>query len=57
MLLRHSLNLENEARAIETAVDNVLKAGHRTADIAAGGQRISTSEMGSLVEAQIVMSL
>ena len=53
MLLRHSLSLENEARAIEAAVDNVLNAGHRTVDIAAGGKSVSTSEMGSLVEAQI----
>lgn len=53
MLLRHSLNLEQEARAIEAAVDQVLKAGHRTADIAAGGKSLSTSEMGSLVEAAI----
>lgn len=53
MLLRHSLNLEQEARAIEAAVDQVLNAGHRTADIAAGGKSLSTSEMGSLVEAAI----
>ena len=53
MLLRHSLGLENEARAIEAAVDHVLNAGHRTVDIAAGGKSVSTSEMGSLVEAQI----
>ena len=53
MLLRHSLALESEARAIEVAVDNVLNAGHRTVDIAAGGKCVSTSEMGSLVVAQI----
>ncbi len=53
MLLRHSLGLENEACAIEAAVDNVLNAGSRTVDIAAGGKSVSTSEMGSLVEAQI----
>ena len=53
MLLRHSLGLEAEARTIEAAVDHVLNAGHRTVDIAAGGKSVSTSEMGSLVEAQI----
>ena len=53
MLLRHSLGLETEARAIEAAVDHGLNAGHRTVDIAAGGNSVSTSEMGSLVEAQI----
>ena len=49
MLLRHSLNLETEATAIENAVSRVLAAGHRTADIAAGGKSISTQEMGSIV--------
>ncbi len=49
MLLRHSLNLEAEAIAIETAVDAVLAAGHRTADIAGGGQRINTEAMGTHV--------
>ena len=53
MLLRHSLGLEDEARVIEAAVDAVLNAGHRTPDIAAGGKSVSTSEMGTLVEAQI----
>lgn len=49
MLLRHSLNMEEEAATIETAVENVLNAGHRTADIAAGGASIGTKEMGQLV--------
>ncbi|HLQ46542.1 MAG TPA: isocitrate/isopropylmalate family dehydrogenase, partial [Planctomycetaceae bacterium] len=53
MLLRHSLKLETEARTIEAAVDAVLAAGHRTADIAAGGQSVSTTEMGTLVVSQI----
>lgn len=34
MLLRHSLQLEDEAIAIETAVESVLDQGLRTADIA-----------------------
>ncbi len=50
MLLRHSLNLEQPALAIEEAVESVLKAGHRTRDIApAGATSISTKEMGQLV--------
>lgn len=53
MLLRHSLGLETEACAVESAVDHVLNSGHRTSDIAAGNKSVSTSEMGSLVEAQI----
>jgi 3-isopropylmalate dehydrogenase len=49
MLLRHSLNLDEEAVAIETAVDRVLDAGHRTKDIAAGGPSLSTEAMGGFV--------
>jgi len=49
MLLRHSLKLEQEAAAIEKAVDNVLKTGARTADIAAGGSSIGSVAMGDLV--------
>jgi 3-isopropylmalate dehydrogenase len=49
MLLRHSLQLEAEAAAIESAVDRVLAAGARTADITAGGPAISTTEMGQRV--------
>ena len=37
MLLRHSLNLEAEASAIEAAVKNVLAQGFRTADLAPKG--------------------
>ena len=49
MLLRHSLGLEAEAVAVEAAVAGVLDAGHRTADIAAGGPAIGTAEMGQQV--------
>ena len=49
MLLRHSLGLETEAVAVEAAVAGVLDAGHRTADIAAGGSTIGTAEMGQMV--------
>src|ERR1700684_294650 len=36
MVLRHSANLEQDARAVEQAVHTVLNAGYRTADIARG---------------------
>ncbi len=49
MLLRHSLGLSEEADKIESAVESVLNAGHRTADIAAGGPSLSTVEMGQKV--------
>jgi 3-isopropylmalate dehydrogenase len=50
MLLRYSLRMEAEARAVETAVSTVLEAGHRTPDIAAPGQAtLTTQQMGDLV--------
>lgn len=49
MMLRHSLGLNEEAEAIEAAVDSVLDAGLRTADIAAGGPSVGTVEMGDQV--------
>ena len=46
MMLRHSCGLETEAVAIESAVQQVLAAGHRTADIACGAAgSLSTSQM------------
>ncbi|MEC9374945.1 MAG: 3-isopropylmalate dehydrogenase [Pseudomonadota bacterium] len=50
MLLRHSLDLDNEAKAIETAVNKVLIDGLRTADIASKDKKIvSTNEMGDAI--------
>jgi 3-isopropylmalate dehydrogenase len=50
MLLRHSLSLEAEAVAVEQAVQAVLKAGHRTKDLAAAGDPfVPTTQMGDLV--------
>jgi 3-isopropylmalate dehydrogenase len=52
LLLRHSLGLEREARAVEAAVSAVVAAGHRTADlVAAGPQRptLTTRQMGDTV--------
>jgi 3-isopropylmalate dehydrogenase len=54
MLLRHSLKLEKEAHAIESAITSVLHAGHRTADLIRTTQpALSTSDMGDLVAAEI----
>jgi 3-isopropylmalate dehydrogenase len=44
MLLRYSLGLEQEARAIEVAVESALDASVRTADIARPGQVPVSSE-------------
>jgi 3-isopropylmalate dehydrogenase len=50
LLLRHSLGLEAEALAIETAVSKALAGGARTADIAGSMDRtLSTREMGDAV--------
>lgn len=50
MLLRHSLNLDTEASALEAAIDAVLAEGARTADIAAkGGETIGTAEFTQAV--------
>lgn len=54
LLLRHSLGLESEARAIEAAVAKALSRGARTADIAANGAKsLSTREMGDAVLAAL----
>ena len=46
MLLRHSLGLEEEAAAIEQAVDQAISAGHRTGDLQGGnGKVLNTAEM------------
>ncbi len=44
MMLRHSLGLKAEATSVETAVDAVLDAGHRTADIALPGEKYLRTE-------------
>jgi 3-isopropylmalate dehydrogenase len=49
MMLRYSLNQPDAADAVETAVAQVLEAGIRTPDIAAGGHSVSTREMGDAV--------
>jgi 3-isopropylmalate dehydrogenase len=50
MMLRHSLGLETEAAIIERAVDQALRDGYRTKDIArAGDDFVTTSEMGKRI--------
>jgi 3-isopropylmalate dehydrogenase len=61
MVLRHSANLEQDAKAVEVAVHKVLNAGYRTADIARGqepGQTpVTTQEMGKLVHQALAESI
>jgi 3-isopropylmalate dehydrogenase len=51
MMLRHSFNLEPEARDIELAIEHVLEAGYRTPDIAerTGGYVVKTNEISELI--------
>jgi 3-isopropylmalate dehydrogenase len=54
LLLRHSLGLEDEARAVETAVVATLDAGIVTGDVAAPGEQTSsTSVVGAAVAERI----
>lgn len=52
MLLRHSLMLETEASAVESAVSAVLATGLRTADIAGPG----SASVGSQAAGDAVIS-
>ena len=50
MMLRYSLDLDNEADAVEAAVQKVLTAGYRTGDIMSEGCKlVGTKEMGDLI--------
>ena len=54
MLLRHSCGLEEEAQAIETAVQMVIESGLRTADIASDGEpTLDTKEIADAVLEQL----
>lgn len=54
MMLRYTLNLPEEADAIENAVDRFLAAGFRTADLSHGApDALSTKETGDRVAAMI----
>lgn len=50
MMLRHSLDLQQEADEVETAVERVINAGYRTEDLREEGKQIvGTQEMGRLI--------
>ncbi|HEY1428483.1 MAG TPA: 3-isopropylmalate dehydrogenase [Candidatus Tumulicola sp.] len=49
MLLRHSLNDDAGASRIERAVETAYARGARTADVAAGGAALSTSQFAAAV--------
>ena len=55
MLLRYSFDLDEEAKAVETAVEEVLKAGYRTIDIMSEGMtQVGTVSMGDLIAEKIL---
>lgn len=54
MLLRFTFKLEEEAKAIEKAVEHALEAGHRTTDLAQAEEiALGTTEMGQQVIEQL----
>ena len=54
MLLRHSLKLEEEAHAVEQAIQTVISDGARTADIATGGVTpLNTEQMTDRIVAAL----
>jgi 3-isopropylmalate dehydrogenase len=53
LLLRHSLGLEAEARAIEAAVADAIVAGVLTPDLAAPGKAVDTRTAGAAVVARL----
>ena len=54
LMLRYSLNLHEEANAVERAVEGVLSEGFRTTDIASDGVEIvATERMGDLIAGNV----
>ncbi len=54
MLLRHSLDLEQEAASVENALQQVIANGARTADLATGDETVlSTAEMTDAIIHQL----
>lgn len=54
LMLRHSLGLEEEAKKIENAVEEVLSQGYATYDIYSEGKRlVRCSQMGELIRNNI----
>ena len=49
LLLRYSLKLDEEAAAVESAIEAVIRSGLRTADIARGQRHASTEQFTSAI--------
>jgi len=58
LLLRYSLQLDREARAVEAAVDDAIELGLRTPDTARAGEKTSTTtEAGDAIAAAVAREL
>ena len=53
MMLRDGLGMEDEATAVEAAVEAALGSGLRTADLGGDGDAVGTEEMTAAVLAQL----
>jgi 3-isopropylmalate dehydrogenase len=55
LMLRHSLDMEDAAATVESAMDRVLERGSRTPDISSGSgdEEVGTEEMTSEVIAEL----
>jgi 3-isopropylmalate dehydrogenase len=53
MLLRHSFNLDREAKALEAAIGETLNKGYGTADLKSQPLKVTTSEMGEIVRQNV----
>ena len=54
LMLRYSMGLEAEAKAVEDSVEGVLAEGYRTPDIAGdGGEMVGTAQMGDMISARV----
>ncbi len=55
LMFRYSFGLDQEAEAVEKAVESALSEGYRTPDIGVDGSNVvSTAEMGEIVASRIV---
>jgi len=58
MMLKYGFNMEQEAKAVEDTVSDVLKQGYRTKDIFVNDTQtlVGTSKMGDLIAEQVLTS-
>ena len=54
MMLRYSFDMDEEASAVEKAIEQVLEEGYRTIDIMSDGKKqVTCSKMGDLIVEKI----